>query len=479
MRAGKLGRRRETSPQLTSVPGEHPTRRTVDFRGPRGETDLSVLRDSSARRLALAYLTSAAGDGIVLAALPFAILAADGTDGQFAAALAVQAFTMVALLLPSGVIGDRLNRRRVLVAADLLRFGARGGFALMLVLGEATFWQLLVAQAANGAGTALFNTTMDGFVPEVISGEKRLLKVNTLRFLALSLGMTLGPAIGGFIYSEAGIAPTFGLDAGTFLISALLICRLPTPFAEKSVEPVTLRSLIKDVGEGWGTFWRIRWYWRVATEFAVINALVFAPYFVIGPHVAKESLGGSLAWSQILVGLGAGQLIGAVVAMTWEPKRPLLAATSIVAVWVLPLLALAVVAPVGVLAASAAFAGIAFAMFGPIWETVKQTHTPPHLRARLGSLDHLGSLGLVPFGYLLGAAILATVGAKAGLIAGALILAAATLSVLTDSSVRNLRPHEGQKPKSRNREMEGLPAPHVALATAGNEWGRVPEGTTR
>lgn len=406
----------------------------------REELDLRVLRDAQARRLALAHLTSAAGDWMVLAALPFAILAAGGTDGQFSIALAVQALAMVSLLLPAGVIGDRFDRRSVVVAADLMRFGTRAAFALLLIVGEGTFWQLLVAQAVNGAGTALFNTTMDGFVPEVISGEKRLLKVNALRFLALSLGVALGPAIGGVVYSQAGAAAVFGLDAGTFLVSALLICRLPTPFAEKTSEPVSLGGLIRDVGEGWSAFWRIRWYWRVATEFAILNTLVFAPFFVIGPQVAEESLGGAWVWSQILVGMGAGQLVGAVAVMAWEPKRPLLAATSTVAVWMLPLLALAAVAPVGVLVVSAAFAGIAYSMFGSIWETVKQTHAPSHLRARLGSLDHLGSLGLVPFGYLLGAATLATVGATAGLIAGASILAAATFSVITDASVRDLKP---------------------------------------
>ena len=125
------------------------------------------------------------------------------------------------------------------------------------------------------------------------------------------------------------------------------------------------------------------------------------------------------------------------------------------------------------------FAVVSIAMFGPIWETVKQTHTPPRLRARLGSLDHLGSLGLVPFGYLLGAAILATVGAKAELIAGASTLAAATLLVVTDASVRDLKLCEGQKPKSRDRGMEGLPARHVALAAARGKWNRVPGGTMR
>lgn len=428
----------------------------------RENLDLRVLRERPPRRLALAQLTSATGDGMVLAILPFTVLAAGGSDVEFSIALAVQALAMVAMFLPSGVIGDRFNRRKVVVAADVLRFGARATFALLLLTGEATYWQLLVAQAANGAGTALFNTTMDGFVPEVVDGEKRLLKVNALRFLALSLGMTLGPLVGGLVYDAAGAAAAFGLDAATFLISAMLIFRLPTPFARKRPGSVTVRALASDLQEGWSAFWGLRWYWRVATEFALLNAAVFAPYYVIGPHLAYDSLGGSWAWSQILVGLGAGQLIGAVLVMGWEPKRPLLAATSICAVWILPLLALAALAPVGVLAISASFAGFAWSAFGSIWETVKQTHTPADLRARLGSFDHLGSLGLVPFGYLLGAAALATVGAAAGLIAAASILALATLSVMRDASVRNLTAKESPPTEPRARAIEAEPVPQAA-----------------
>lgn len=471
MRAGELGRRdRRTSPQLASATDADSARGTINFRRFREEIDLSVLRDRSVRRLALGQLTSAAGDGIVLAALPFAILAAGGTDGQFAVALAVQAFTMVAFLLPSGVIGDRFNRRRVLVTADLMRFGARGAFALLLVGGEATFWQLLLAQAANGAGTALFMTTMDGFVPEVISGEKRLLKVNALRVLALSLGMTLGPLVGGFLFNTVGAAATFAVDAGTFLASALLIFSLPTPFGEEGKSnPISLRALMKDVAEGWSAFRKIRWYWHVGIEFAVINTLVLAPYFVIGPHVAQESLGGSWAWSQILVGLGIGQLIGALVVMPWEPQRPLLAATSLVAAWIIPLVALAVLAPIGLLIVTAALGGIAASMFDSIWETVKQTHTPPHLRARLGSFDHLGGLGLVPLGYLLGAAAIGTVGATAGLIGGALIVASATAWIVGDRSVRDLESKSDRTAEDRDQAGGSRLAPKVALATAGTE----------
>lgn len=406
-------------------------RRRLDFR---------LLGDPRARRLALAHFTSAAGDGMVLAALPFAIHAVGGSDSQFSVALAVQALATAFLFLPSGVIGDRFNRRSVIVASDLMRFGARGAFAALLITGDATFWQLLLTQAVNGAGTALFNTTMDGFVPEVFDHRSRLQKINALRILALSIGLTVGPAVGALIYSATGAASAFALDALTFLVSAALICRLRTPFAALASEPPTLRALVHDVKDGWAAFRAIHWYWRVATEFAVINTLVFAPYFVIGPHVAEESLGGVSAWAAILVALGAGELVGGFIAMAWEPERPLLFATSVVAVWSMPLLLLAALAPVSLLVAGSILAGISSTMFGAIWETVKQTHAPPHLRARLGSFDHLGSLGLVPFGYVLGGMMLSLVGASVALVAGAAILTVATFAVVADPSIRGLTP---------------------------------------
>lgn len=395
------------------------------------------------RRLAVAHLTSSAGDSLILAALPFAIRAAGGSDAQFGIALGVQALTMAVLFLPCGVIGDRFSRRGVLVASDLMRFGARGAFAVLLLAGDATFWQLLLAQAVNGAGTALFNTTVGGFVPEVFDRSSPLQKINAMRILALSAGLTVGPAIGGAIYAASGASSVFAADALTFLVSAVLICRLPTPFAQATAERVRLGALVRDLEEGWNAFRSIGWYWRIATEFAVINTLVFAPFFVIAPHVAAQSLGGASAWAAILGSLGAGELIGAMVVMAWEPKRPLLFATSAIAVWIVPLLMLAAGAPVPALAAASLLAGGSFAIFDAIWETAKQTHVPPRLRVRLGSFDHLGSLGLVPLGYVLGSAMLGLVGATAALLAAASILAITTLAVVADPAIRGTAPAAG------------------------------------
>jgi MFS family permease len=196
-----------------------PSAKSFDPRRIRQHLDFRTLGDKRVRRLILSQFTSSAGDGLILLALPFMIHAAGGSDNQFGLALAMPALTMALLFLPAGVVGDRFNRRKILVFSDLMRFGARGAFAVLLILGDATFWQLLVVQGINGAGIALFNTTMDGFIPEVFTGEKRIRQINSLRILALSLGLTLGPAMGGLIYSAGGGGLTFAVDAVTFLLS--------------------------------------------------------------------------------------------------------------------------------------------------------------------------------------------------------------------------------------------------------------------
>lgn len=93
---------------------------------------------------------------MVMTALPFAVFAVGGSLGQLGLALGVQSLIVVVLVLFGGVIGDRFNRRAIVIASDLLRFGSQGCLAILLVLDVASFWQILAAQAVHGAGFAFF-----------------------------------------------------------------------------------------------------------------------------------------------------------------------------------------------------------------------------------------------------------------------------------------------------------------------------------
>jgi hypothetical protein len=200
-------------------------------------------------------------------------------------------------------------------------------------------------------------------------------------------------------------------------------------------------------------------------EVALLNTFVFAPFFVIGPTVAVESLGGPSAWAGILAAMGLGELAGGLVALSWRPARPLLAATLVMGLWTAPLLLLAILAPAGLIAAGAAGAGFSLAVFGALWETTLQTRIPANLRSRLSSYDLLGSFGLLPVGYLLGAFVLDGVGAQPGLIAAAGIIAVATFVVVAVPSVRELKRVEDSAVRDAGARADDVRRqPAIALA---------------
>jgi len=397
--------------------------------------DPSVLREGHLRRLVLAQLTSTAGDLMVLAALPFAVLSIGGSIAQVGIALAAQAVVLAALLLLGGVGGDRHPRRSVVIAADLCRFTSQGVMAVLLITGSAELWQLVAAQAVLGGGTAFFMPAMHGLMSQAVPPE-RLQQANALRGMAVSVGGVVGPAVAAVMLAIAGPGWAFAADAATFLVSAMLLARVRLPAPEAISRSTS--SVRSDLVAGWREFRRTTWVWVIVAEFAVLNSLVFAPFFVFGPTVSVDSLGGAGAWAAILAAMGAGEVAGGLIAMAWRPERPLLAATLAVGLWTIPLLLLATLAPVGLIAAGAAMAGASLALFGALWETILQTRIPVTLRSRLSSYDLLGSFALIPVGYMLGAMQLELFGAGPGLIAAAAIIAVATFAVIAVPSVRRM-----------------------------------------
>jgi MFS family permease len=394
-----------------------------------------VLRQRDVRCFLAAQLASISGDFIVIAALPFAVFAMGGSGLEVAIAFGAGALFEVLAVLFGGAVGDRFPRRTVMIAADGLRFATQASLAILLILGVAEFWQLLVVQVVQGIGAAFFNPAMNGFVPEVVS-EHRLQDANALLTAAFAAGTMLGPAVAGLLMVVAGVGWAFALDAVTFAASALLLnsIRMPTAIPRDASG-----SIIGDVREGWNEFRKRTWLWVVVVEFALLNALVFGPFQMLGASVALESLGGLQAWAVILTALGIGRLGGALIALFWRPQRPLSTAILLVGSWAVPLVLLAVAAPLAAIAFATAVAGAALSVFTAIWDTTLQSRVPEDQLSRMGSYDGLGSLALLPLGYLLAAGGQSVVSAEATLIAGACVVLVATAIVVPLPAVRGIR----------------------------------------
>jgi MFS family permease len=427
-----------------------------------GITAKSAIRDRQLRNLAFAQLASSVGDFLVLTSLLFAIQWLGGTRGQFGLALAVEAMTFVVMIVVGGLAGDRLCSRSVMVGADLLRFGTQGVLAVLLISGKAQFWELLIAQAALGAGAAFFMPAAQALIPRV-APPHLVQPANALRGMAMSIGGVVGPAIAAVILAVASPGWAFALDSISFLLSAALLMSIRAPRKTAEAHEWLVRALIS----GWTEFRSRTWVWVVVVAFALVNALALAPFFVLGPAVAAESLGGPSAWAGILFALSVGELLGGFVAISWQPKRPLLIGIAAMGWWAIPALLLAGLAPLGLILLTAIFAGASIALFAALWHTAMQTHVPAEYRARLSSYDLLGSLGLMPLGYLLGGILLASVGPTAGLLAGACVVVLATAATLAVPSVRQL----GNAPlidrsKAQSPQVQGVDG-HATAAVYG------------
>lgn len=400
---------------------------------------LGALRERPLRRLLLAQLTSVTGDYIVIAALPFAVFAMGGTTVQVGLAFGTAAVLQVGLVLWGGVAGDRFQRRAVMIGADLARLTSQGTLAVLLILGVAQFWQLLAVQVIHGAGTAFFQPAMSGFVPEVVTRDRRQ-DANALLEVTLAVGAMTGPAIAGIAIALAGPGWAFGLDAATFAISA--VCLAGIRVASKADAEVAVDaggSMLADLTEGWREFRQRTWLWVVVLEFAALNALVFAPFYVLGAAIADESLGGAGAWAIILTAAGVGQVAGGLLALVWRPHRPLLVGTLLLVSWAVPLLLLSYGASVATIAIAAAVASATLALFGALWNTTLQSQVPGHQLSRVSSYDWLGSLAVLPLGFALAGFAQHAIGAETSLLVAAAIVLVATVTVVRLPSIRGLR----------------------------------------
>ncbi len=163
--------------------------------------------------------------------------------------------------------------------------------------------------------------------------------------------------------------------------------------------------------------------------------------FVLGPVIAKQSLGGAPAWGFILALEGAGAVVGGVVMLRWNPVRPLLVATAVTFAWAWPILALAARAPVLLIASGGFVAGVGLTVFGTLWTTTMQREIPPEVLSRVSAYDWFGSLVFLPIGMAIVGPIAAALGVTATMVgATALMVVLVGLTLLVPGVTRMRAP---------------------------------------
>ena len=395
---------------------------------------LGALRERNFRLFFIGQATSMLGTGMVGVALAFAVLDLTGSVSDLGFVLAAQTVPLVAFLLVGGVVADRLPRRAVMVAADLARVGTQGALAALLITGHAELWHLIALQFLGGVATAFFMPAVTGLTTQVVASE-RLQEANAMRSLASSGGSIAGPAIAGVLVATAGPGWALAVDAASFAVSAFFLAQLYLPPSARVAETTMLR----DLADGWREFSSRAWLVLANVHAAIVNVSMLAPFYVVGPAVAKRHLGGPGAWALIVACFGAGLVAGGFVALTLRPRRPMFVGLAACVVNVPPLVLLAVHAPAIVVALLAVPAGANLTFLNTIWETTLQAQIPAELLSRVVAYDWLTALVFQPLGYVIAGLVAAHVlGLSGTLWLGAAIGTASTIFIVSLPSIRGL-----------------------------------------
>jgi len=413
---------------------------------------LTPLRERDFRLLWSAMCISLLGDGAFLVALAWQVYALSDAPTALSVVGIAMTVPTILFLLVGGVASDRLDRRSILIAADVGRGLAVGLMAALAVGGWLELWHLVVLAAIYGTGSAFFAPAFDAFVPDLLHPE-RLAQANALDQLVRPLALRLlGPALGGVVVGIAGASAVFALDAASFAASCgvLLLIRAP---ARRSVAEAG--SVLADLRAGWRYVRERSWLWATFASAAIAYLLFMGPVEVLLPYVVKHPLHGDATdLGMVFAAGGLGSVICAVlVGRRGLPRRTM---TVMYVVWTLATLAVA-----GYGLASAIWqlmlASLAFNALETagtiIWATVKQRHVPGHLLGRVSSLDWLISIGLLPLSFALTGPAAAAFGAQATLVGAGILGAIVTAAALLVPGTRAV-----EEPRPRSAAQHPLPS---------------------
>ena len=392
---------------------------------------LGALEERPFRLLWLGQTTSAIGDALITVATAFAVLEISDASG-LGYTLAAFMGSRVLFILGGGVWADRLPRRLVMLGADAVRAAVQLALGLALLSGSAELWHFIVGSFLTGGAAAFFGPASTGLIPQLVSRE-RLQQANALISVSRSSIGVLGPVVSGISVAAAGPGWVYLVDAASFVASGIFLAFLRAP---KSVRPER-RTFVRELAEGWAEVRSRSWLWAGLVSAAFAN-IAIATYFVLGPLVALEELGGASAWGIALAGAPLGGLVGAVVALRIRPRRPLVVAF---AVWVVPAVQLyALIPPVPALGlAVAGAAAVASVELGNVlWNTVVQQEIPEHAISRVNSYDWAVSLVFMPLGYMLAPILAVAIGLDTTLLLAAAIAIVGNLACLLVPEVRGL-----------------------------------------
>ncbi len=345
------------------------------------------------RRYFIGQLVSLSGNWMQMVAAVWLVLSLTGSGVAVGFVTALQFLPMLLFGAWGGLLADRIPKRRLLIATQVLMALPAVGLLAVSAAGVVTPAMVYVAAFARGAVLAVDNPTRQSFVIELV-GPDRVVNAVSLNSVLVQTARVLGPALAGVLIATVGVVPCFALNILTFV--AMIAALWWMDPAQLDTPPVVARER--------GAIRAGLRYVRATPELAVPLALMalvgtFGFNFqVVLPLLATFSFeGGAGAYAALVTAMGVGSVAGALVTGARGRTGPRLIAAAALAFGAtallaaaMPTLAFEVLALVGLGAAAVTFAAAV--------NSTLQLAVAPEMRGRVMALYSVVFVGTTPIG---------------------------------------------------------------------------------
>jgi MFS family permease len=342
------------------------------------------------------------GDGITMVAGPLLVASITDNPAAVAGAVFAQQLPWLLFALASGAWADRLDRRRLVVAVNLLRATALCTLAIAVASDVASVALIYAVFFLLGTGETLADTATSAFVPALVPPDQRP-AANSLLYATFNvLNQFAAKPLGAWLFVIAAAVP-FGVNALTFALSATLVATIRSVPAPEKRPPSRLRS---DIADGIRWLSRHRLLRTLALTMAVGN-VVFCAAFAVFVLYAHQRLNlTDVGYGVLLVAFAVGGLLGTLVApaLIRHISAKLLLQAGLLIETALHVTLALTRSPL-IAALMIVIFGIHTTVWGVIVTTIRQRDVPSSMFARITSVYAFLELGGAALGSLLGGAI--------------------------------------------------------------------------
>jgi MFS family permease len=219
----------------------------------------SLWRDRAFVLFWFARVVSEAGTVITTVVLPILIFQLTGSALRTSLLATVQVIPYFVFGLFAGALADRFNRRRMMVACDLINVVLLGSVPIAAAFHLLTLTHIYVVAVLSATAFVWFDAANFGALPTLV-GSKRIFEANSIIWAAATAVGIIGPAVGGVLATTIGAAQAISLDSLSYLLSAVAISLVPRALSHTRTEVAVAESVVgrtlSDIREGLAFVWR-------------------------------------------------------------------------------------------------------------------------------------------------------------------------------------------------------------------------------